>query len=697
MHKIFKLPELGLEIEIGKFARQADGSVWIRAGNNIVLATVVASKEEREFPGFFPLTVEYRERPSAAGKIPGGYIKREGKLSDLEVLASRLIDRPIRPLFPPFYFNEVQILCTVFSSDGKFPNNILSIIGASAALTISPIPFLGPIGAVQASKINGQWCFNANYEEIEKADSDITIAGTSNGICMIEGHCNEVSEEELIDLFFKAHEEIKKQIDWQLSIQKELGVTQLHTHDKIDWESLKVKVKNALPENFVDLMFSTSKSERRLNLEKLNTGLFTHFANEMASGEITESVITYLFDILIKENIPDAIARKNARLDGRGLTQVRQIYSEAGILPCVHGSAFFQRGETQALASLTLGTNQDAQKVETILGGVQERSFMLHYNFPPFSTGEVKPIRGASRRDIGHGSLAESSFLNVLPTQDEFPYTIRTVVDILESNGSSSMASVCATTLALMDGGIHIKNMVSGIAMGLVRDSSGKFHVLTDILGDEDAFGLMDFKVTGTENGVMAFQLDIKDKVGLPRDIFVKALEQAKEGRLFILGEMKKALDAPRKQLSDLAPRVITFKIPQDKIGAIIGPAGKTIKEIVAKTNTQIDIDDDGKINVYSRSSTAAAEAESWVRILSGDIKVGSVFSGIVRRIVEFGLFVELVPGKEGLVHISAIAKSKQRGLDKLIKPGDKLTVKVTAYDRETDRIRLVAPDLEKT
>lgn len=694
--KVFSLPEMGLEVEIGKFARQADGAAWIKAGNNIVLATAVASKESKEFGGFFPLTVEFRERPSAAGKIPGGYVKREGKLSDSEVLTSRNIDRPIRPLFPPYYFNEVQIMCTVFSSDGKFPTNILSILGASLALTVSPIPFLGPVGAVQACKINGKWKFNATHEEISTADSDIVIVGTHEGICMVEGNCNEVPEEELLDLLLEAHEFIKKQIDWQLEIKRALGVKEEVPAAPYDWEFWKEQIKKALPANFVESFFQASKKTRSETINNTQNELYTKFSQEIKEGKISSAAIDFLFESLVKEILPEVVAKKKARLDLRGFDQVRPINCEVGLLPCTHGSSCFQRGETQALASLTLGTAQDAQKVETVLGGVQERSFMLHYNFPPFATGECKPLRGASRRDIGHGYLAESSFANVLPSQETFPYTTRLVVDVLESNGSSSMATTCATTLALMDAGVPIKSMISGVAMGLLRDKANNYYILTDILGDEDAFGLMDFKVTGTEKGIMAFQLDIKDKVGLPREVFIKALEQAKQGRLHIMKEMQKVISEPRKQLSDNAPRVLYFKVPTDKIGAIIGPAGKVIKEIIAKTATQIDISDDGGVRIYSKENKQAAEAEAWVKILAGDIEVGSKFNGIIRRIADFGVFVELVAGKEGLVHVSTISREKQKNFEDNYKIGDTLAVKVTAYDRETDRIRLVAPELEK-
>lgn len=696
MFKTFRLPEQGLEVEIGKLARQADGAVWIKSGNNIVLATAVASKGSREILGFLPLTVEYRERTSAAGRIPGGYIKREGKLSDLEVLTSRLIDRPIRPLFPSTYFNEVQLLATVYSSDGKFPTSVLALVGSSLALTISSIPFLGPVGGVQVCKIDGKWKVNPTFDELAAADSDIEIAGTKAGICMVEGHCNNIAEQELLDLFVLAHEEIKKQIDWQLDIAAQLGVKKAEYVDTIDWVSLKKRVVDALPSNFAEQMFAATKSERSEGLDSMKEDMLGKFEEDIKAEKVNKATLGFIFDSLIKETLPDVLVKKQERVDGRKFDQVRNIAVEVAPLPCVHGSAIFQRGETQAIASLTLGTGQDAQKVESLIGGAQERSFMLHYNFPPFATGEVKPIRGAGRREIGHGYLAESSFLNVLPGQDTFPYVIRSVVDVLESNGSSSMATVCATTMALLDAGVPISDMVSGIAMGLMRDSSGKYTVLTDILGMEDAFGLMDFKVTGTDKGILAFQLDIKDKVGLPRELVAQALEQARNARLFILGEMRKVLASPRPQISAFAPRVFMLKVPTDKIGAIIGPSGKNIREIVSKTGTQIDIEDDGSVKIYAKNSESAAEAESWIRILSGDIEIGSTFNGTIRRIAEFGFIVELVMGREGMVHISTIAKNKQRDLERNYKLGDKLVVQVRAVDRETGRIKLVAPELEK-
>jgi polyribonucleotide nucleotidyltransferase len=697
MQRKFSFPELGLEVEIGKIARQANGAVWVKLGGDVILSTAVAGKSPSEFPGFFPLTVEYRERSSAAGRIPGGYLKREGRLSDAEVLVSRLIDRPIRPLFPKYYFNEVQLISTVYSSDGNFPTSILSVIGSSLALAISDIPFLGPVGAVQIARINGEWTFNAGYEDTSKSDAKIIITGTKNGISMVEGHCNNLSEKEMVNLLLQAHEKIVRQVEWQEEIQKEIGKEKsADASDIVDWKHWENKVKESVTEKDVELLFDVDPKKDRSRAEKdLEKKVFDTLSEDMAQSKVSQKVIGYLLENEIKKHFANILATKKTRLDGRGFEEIRQISSEVGILPCVHGSSLFTRGETQALSSITLGTAQDAQKIDTLWGGTKERSFMLHYNFPPFATGEARPMRAVGRREIGHGYLAESSFINVLPPEQDFPYTIRSVVDITESNGSSSMATVCATTMAMMDTGIPISDMVSGIAMGLVKDSKDNFHILTDILGTEDSYGLMDFKVTGTDKGIMAFQLDIKDKVGLPRELLERALDQAKKARLHILAEMRKVISIPRAEISRLAPRITSFKIPQDKIGAVIGPAGKVIKEIIAKTLTQIDIQDDGTVRIYSQNSESAQEAESWIKTIVGDIETGSVYDGIIKKIAEFGIFVELVPGKEGLVHISAIDRNKQRDLNRMYKPNDRLKVKVVYFDQETGRIRLIAPELE--
>ncbi len=696
MSKVFRLPELNLEVEIGKFARQADGAAWLKIGGNVLLTTAVAAKASSNFMGFFPLTVEYRERTSAAGKIPGGYMKREGKLSDGEVLTSRLTDRSLRPFFPKNFFSEVQLVSAVYSSDGTFPTSIMAILGSSIALTLSDIPFNGPVGAVEIALVNGEWKFNAPFSETGKSDTRIIVVGTKDGICMVEGSCNNLSEEKLIELLAEAEAKIRAQVEWQEELQKECGVPKNNRESSIDWPMWREKVLACFSPAILEPVFGKTKTERSAAMLELKDMVLKTFATEIKEGLVAQSVISYLFEESMGELLPDIMVKRNVRIDGRKFDEVRAIFTEVGLLPCVHGSAVFQRGETQALASITLGTGQDAQKVDTLLGGTIERSFMLHYNMPPFATGEAKPMRGPGRREIGHGFLAETSFSNVLPSQEEFPYTLRALVDVLESNGSSSMATVCSTTMALMDAGIPIKAMVSGIAMGMLQDASGDLHVITDILGLEDSYGMMDFKVTGTEVGIMSFQLDIKSKVALPRTLLAKALSQAKTARLHILDEMKKVMTQPRSSISELAPRVSQIKVPVDKIGMIIGPGGKNIKEIIAQTETQIDIEDDGTVRIYSKDAASTEKAVNWIRMIAGDVEIGGIFNGIVKRIIEFGIFVELVPGKEGLVHISTIAKNLQRTLMDDIKIGDKLTVKVTANDPDTGRIRLVAPSLER-
>jgi polyribonucleotide nucleotidyltransferase len=693
--KVYKLDKAGLEVEIGKFARQAHGAAWIKAGDNIVLSTAVASSIPKDFLGFFPLTVEYRERTSSVGKFPGGFFKREGRLSDFEVLGSRLIDRSIRPLFPEFYFNEVQVLSAVHSADGEFPTDILSLIGSSLALTISPIPFNEPIGAVRAHKIDGKWTFNVGLKEDQSADALLTIAGTKSGICMVEGHCDSITEEELIGVLFDAHAEIIGQVDWQSSIAKDLGVVKDEPKSSIDWHGWKEKIAQSLPQDFVRVFYATTKKERSAKNEEMANGILEKFASAIEKSEISKSELLYLYNIVLKSALPDSMAKDNKRIDGRSFDEIRQITTEVGILPRAHGSALFTRGETQALVSLTLGTGQDVQRMEPLHGDMIEKRFMLHYNFTPFSTGEVKMIRGVSRREIGHGYLAESSFYKVLPSKEDFPYTIRSVSDVLESNGSSSMATVCGTTMALMDVGVPIKSMVSGIAMGLIKDSSGTYHILSDILGTEDSIGLMDFKITGTEAGIMAVQMDIKEKTGLSREVLSNALEQARKGRLHILGKMKETLSEPRAKISSRAPRFISFKIAQDKIGAIIGPAGKTIKEIIAQTGVDIDIDDDGMVKIYSYDSDSADKALSFVKGLSGDIEIGTWFTGKVKRHADFGILIDVFPGKTGLLHVSSIDRAKQRDAEEMYPVDSLIKVKVIAFDRDSGRISLMCPELK--
>ncbi|MDQ5940620.1 MAG: polyribonucleotide nucleotidyltransferase [Candidatus Dependentiae bacterium] len=698
MSKTFKLPEAGLEVVVGKFAGQADGAAWMKCGDNVVLATAVMGKEEREFMGFLPLTVEYREKTSAAGRIPGGYIKREGRLSDTEVLTSRVIDRTIRPLFPADFFSEIQLMATVYSADGHYPLSVMSIIGASIALGLSQMPFLGPIGAVLVGRIDGKLVFNLGLEQDATSDTHILIAGNRDGICMVEGNCELLSEAEMVDLFLAAHEEIKKQVVWQDSIIAECGKKKIDTTAKFDWHHHQAQVDAWVAGNQVaQSMFAPSKQESSAQLKAKKVAFHDAFSKHPEDHGVSTAVLNYMFETAMKEQLPDLIIAKGHRFDGRGMEDVRAISSEVSLLPQVHGSSLFQRGQTQAIACVTLGTAQDAQKVERLVEGVQERPFMLHYNFPPFSVGEARPVRSVGRREVGHGYLAENSFLKVIPTQTDFPYTIRAVVDILECNGSSSMATVCSTTLALMDAGVPLKEMVAGIAMGLVKDSSDNYHVLTDLLGSEDALGLMDFKVTGSDKGIRAIQMDIKAKKGLSRELLQTALERAKTAREYILDEMRKTLSAPRSEISDKAPKVTQLNIPVDKIGVVIGPSGKVIKEIIAQTDTQIDIEDDGSVRIYAKDSSAARRAEQWIRVLVGDIQDGAVFNGVIKRFAEFGLFVELVPGKDGLLHVSSIAKDKQKNLTQLYRVNDVLRVRVVSSDPETGRIKLFAPDLAPT
>lgn len=691
MKKTLRLPNFECEVELGKFAQQADGSAWLQQGGTIVLSTATSSAV-KDFPGFLPLTVDYREQFSAAGKIPGGYFKREGKPSDKEVLTSRLIDRAIRPLFPATYFNQLQVLSTVYSVDKQHQPSILAFLASSIALATSKIPFLGPVGIVEVARVNGEWVYFPKYEQAQASDVRLIIAGTKEGLCMVEGSMNEVQESVLVDLFFKAHDFIKQQVEWQEEIVSELGVEKDSAENFINWDEWNSKVLAYLTPERVTTAFKEDKLERGAAIDAIRTGFKDEYAAQIEELAVQESIIDYLIDARLKEKLSDLILSSGKRIDGRSFDKVRAISTEVGLLPFSHGSSLFKRGRTQALASVTLGGGQDEQKIEDLMGSTIEKSFMLHYNFPPFSVGEVRPMRGPGRREVGHGYLAETAVEQMLPEKDTFPYTIRVVCDILESDGSSSMATTCATTMALMNAGVPIKKMVSGVAMGLLANSTGEpnFQALTDINGIEDAFGLMDFKVTGTDQGVTAIQMDIKYKGGLPRSVFEAALAQARDGRLHILGEMQKVMTEPSKELSNLVPQFTTFKVPSDKIGAIIGSGGKTIKEIIAQTETTIDIDDDGTVRIFGQPGPLLDKAVNWTKTLGGLIEKGSVYPGIVRRITDFGIFIELVPGQDGLLHISQIPKEKQRDMNKLYPVGSEFVVEVADYDPVNGRIRLI-------
>jgi polyribonucleotide nucleotidyltransferase len=686
--KTFSLKNFDYEVEIGKFATQADGAVWFKQGGTVVLATVVSAPSS-EFPGFLPLTIEYREQFAAAGKIPGGYYKREGKATDKEILTGRLIDRALRPLFPENYFNQLQIIVTVYSVDKEHQPSTISLCAASLALSISKIPFLGPVGAVEVARINGEWILNPVYSQTLESDVCITVAGTKEGINMVEGCTNEISEDEMVDAFFKAHALIKEQIEWQEKIQAEVGISKEPIIDPIDWKEWTAKFNTFLTEEKVKLTFVPDKVKRGVALETLQEEFRKEHQQQIDEQKIPDKILAYVFDDILKKKITDLIFRLGHRIDGRAFDQVRFISTEVGLLPFTHGSALFNRGRTQALVSVTLGGGQDEQKVEDLMGNTVEKSFMLHYNFPPFSVGEVRPMRGPGRREIGHGHLAQSALEHMLPKKEDFPYTIRIVADMLESDGSTSMATVCGSTMALMNAGVPTKKMVSGIAMGLLQSDSGMFQPISDINGIEDAFGLMDFKVAGTSEGITAIQMDIKYKGGLPREVFQKALTQAKKGRHHILTEMQKVMSKPNPTLSDLVPHIVTFKVPTDKIGAIIGTGGKTIRSIIEKTGTMIDIESDGLVKIYGQPGPKMDYAVSWVKVLGGQIEKGQIFHGKIKRIAEFGLFVEMVPDYDGLVHISTIPKNKQTNLTREYKVDDPATVEVLDYDETSGRVRL--------
>jgi len=689
MSKIFKLDEFGYSVEIGKVAAQADGAVWFRQGDTLLLATVV-SNPSKEFPGFLPLTTDYREPFSAAGKIPGGYYKREGKSTDREVLTSRLIDRAIRPLFPETYFEQLQVLVTVYSVDKKHTPGKLALLAASLAFTISKIPFMGPVGVVEVGRVDGQWIFDPSYEQTKESDARLIFAGTKEGICMIEGSTNQISEQDFVDIMFQSHERIKKQVVWQEEIKKELDVVEEMPESTIDWDGWKSKVDEFLTKERVESMYIADKVKRKENLKSLKEDFNQQYQEIIEESETHQSVIDYVFEMILKKKLTDCVIDKNVRIDGRPFDQVREIKTEVGLLPTTHGSALFSRGGTQALASVTLGGGQDEQMIEGIMDEPKGSAFMLHYNFPPFSVGDVRFLRGPGRREVGHGYLAATSFRYLLPDKEEFPYTIRIIADILSSDGSSSMATTCASTMALMDTGVPLKKMVSGVAMGLLRRSDGAWAVLTDISGFEDAFGLMDFKVTGTDEGITAIQMDIKHKGGFPKEVFEAALEQAKKGRLYILDQMRKVMSKPKVELSDLVPKVITVKVPSDKVGAIIGTGGKVIRGIIEATGTNIDIDgDDGVVRIYGGPDADIDKAISWVKVLGGQIDAGSRYLGPIKRIAEFGLFVELVPGQDGLVHVSNIPRDKQRTFMREYKTDQIVEVEVVSYEPETGRVRL--------
>jgi len=671
-----------LTIETGKVAKQASGAVLVRYGETTVLVTVVATPEERQ-SDFLPLTVEYQEKIYAAGRIPGNYFRREiGRPSEKETLTARLIDRPIRPLFPKGYRYETQVIAMVLSMDQENEPDTLAMIGASAALEISEIPFAGPIACVRVGRIDGRLMVNPTIGELERSDINIIVAGSKTGIVMVEGGGSNISEGDLLDAIYFAHEEMQPIIALQEKLKNDTGVTKRPFLPLEKDPALVARIESELRGQIEAAVVIPEKTKRSKALREVKDNYVALLGEAYADrrGEIYE-----IIGDLKKSVCRDLVLKANRRIDGRKFDEIRPITCEVGFLPRPHGSALFTRGETQVLGVLTLGSGQDEQRVET-LSGEEFRPFMLHYNFPPFSVGEARRLGGPSRRDIGHGGLSTRALEKVLPDKEDFDYTIRIVSEVLESNGSSSMGTVCAGTLAMMDGGVPIKAPVAGIAMGLVKGED-KVAVLSDILGDEDHTGDMDFKVAGTKDGITAVQMDIKIRE-LSRDIMQKALEQARIGRLHILGKMLETIREARKETSPYAPKVLTIKINPDKIREIIGPGGKTVRAIQSETNTRVEIDDSGIVKIAAFSSEDGEKAKKMVEAITMDPEIGAVYEGTVVKITDFGAFVQISPGTDGLVHISQLANHRVTNVSDVVKEGQKLKVKVLEISRD-GKIRL--------
>lgn len=671
-----------LFFETGKIAKQADGAVVAQYGDTVVLATAVSDKSPRKGLDFFPLTVDYQEKAYSAGKIPGGFFKREGRPSEKEILTSRLIDRPIRPLFPKGFYCETQGIANVLSYGEENIADILGIITVSAALTISDIPFKEPVGAVRIGRIAGSFVINPDSREVEECDLNLIVAGTAEAVIMVEGEAQEISENDLLAALDIAHEEIRRICAVQNEFRSLAGKEKRTVEPPVVDEVLKDKVTGLSLESIKTAITIPDKMRRQDALDKI----LKEVIDELVTDEEDKTMeISSVFNDIEKELVRGMILNENRRADGRAPDEIRNISSEIGILPRTHGSALFIRGETQCLAVVTLGTSDDEQKIDS-LDGESYKTFMLHYNFPPFSVGEVKPLRSPGRREIGHGMLAERALKSVIPPKTEFPYTIRIVSDILESNGSSSMATVCGGSLALMDAGVPVRTHVAGIAMGLIKEGD-KVVVLTDILGLEDHLGDMDFKVTGTDKGITAFQLDTKIG-GISREIMEKALEQARRGRLHILGKMSETISNPHENLAQYAPRIYTMQIRQDKIRDVIGTGGKVIRSIVEQTGVKIDIEDSGLINISSADGESAQKAIEIINSIIAEAELGKIYRGKVKRVLDFGAFVEIMPGTEGLLHISQISEKRIAKVTDEVNEGDEVAVKVIEIDK-MGRIRL--------
>ena len=675
-----------LVLETGKIARQADGSVLVQQGGTVVLVTAVYSptpKESRD--GVAPLTVDYREKTYAAGRIPGGFFKREGRPTEKEILTARLIDRPIRPLIPTGLQHELQVMAMVLSSDGEYDPDVLAVLGASTALRLSPYPFPQPLSAVRVGLVDGTLVINPTYQQLAKSTIDLVIEGSPQGVISLEGGFQEISERQMLDAIAFGYEEIKKLISVQEELVRLAGRPKATTLAVKDLSAeVLAAVRQQAAAAMVRLNQLTTKEERAAAREGLLASLVERLAPEGATVAATD--IHRAFEVVEREEVRRFILESHKRVDGRQFTDLRPITCEVGVLPRTHGSGLFTRGETQSLAVTTLGTSEDEQRVEALEGESSKR-FMLHYNFPPFSVGEVRPIRGPGRREIGHGALAERALALMIPSKEDFPYTIRVVSDILESNGSSSMATVCAGTLALMDAGVPVKAMVSGVAMGLVKEGS-RVAILTDISGLEDHYGDMDFKVAGTRQAVTALQVDVKIPEGLSIELVNQILTQAHPARLAVLDHMTQVITAPRPSLSIYAPRIVTLKINPEKIRDVIGPGGRIIRKIIEETGATIDIEDDGSVSVASNDAEKSAKALEIIRTLTEEVEVGKVYTGKVKRILNFGAFCEILPGKEGLVHVSELDNKYVSKVEDVVKLGDEIRVKVIEID-EQGRINL--------
>ncbi|MFA5145477.1 MAG: polyribonucleotide nucleotidyltransferase [Candidatus Omnitrophota bacterium] len=676
-----KFGKQDLILGTGTIAKQANGSVTVQYGGTVVLVTACMSKETREGISFFPLTVEYQEKTYAAGRIPGGFFKREGRPSENEILTARLIDRPIRPLFPKGLLNDVQVMAIVLSSDGENDPDILAVIGASAALSISDIPFDGPLACCRVARLNNEFILNPTYAELELSDLDVVVVANKKGVVMLESKAKEVPEDVYLEAVKFGFDNLQGMIGIQEEFKKLYGKDKTKIEYKNIDPSLQQKIEELSKDRLKEVYKLTKKEDREEEVALLSKELEKKLVEE---GYSASDIKTGLQEVE-KAQVRGKILNENTRTDGRGFKEIRPIQARVGLLPRTHGSSLFTRGQTQSLAVTTLGTGDDEQLVEA-LEGQKYKTFMLHYSFPPFSVGETAPVRGPGRREIGHGALAERALLAIMPPKEKFPYTVRVVSEVLESNGSSSMATVCAATLSLMDAGVPIKDAVSGIALGLVKEG-GKAVILTDITGLEDHFGDMDFKVAGTKAGVTAVQLDLKID-GIDLDLLSKCLLQAKEARLFILDKINAALAHPREQLSSYAPRISVIKVNPEKIGELIGPGGKTIKKIIAQTGASIDIQDDGSVLVASTDAAKSEEAIKMIKAIAEDVEVGRIYTAKVKRIVAFGAFCEIAPGKDGLVHVSELAEGFIKKVEDVVKIGDEIKVKVTGID-ELGRINL--------